>query len=70
MKTLNETRKKAYKSEPELAAMTDFYMAHERKIKSLHRKYKTDSENNISLLDFFNFIYHHAQDLIINPTLN
>jgi hypothetical protein len=64
------TREEAYRKEPELAAITDFMTQHEKKLKKLHKKYQKDTGNKIEFVDFVVYVYHNAQDLIINPEDN
>ena len=68
LNTMN--RQQAHKQFPEIAQMTDFLTQHESKLKALHQKYVEESKNDIQFLEFFDYVYHNAHDLVLNPKNN
>lgn len=66
------TREKMLKQgKVEEVLIVDFLTEHEFKLKQLHKQYiKESGDTKMSCMEFNLYIYHHAQDLVLNPSDN
>ena len=64
------TREQAHKEMPYLAKLTDFLTQNEKMLRKLHKKYQKDTGEKMPFLGFVDFVYHNAQDLVIDPANN
>ena len=64
------TRQQAHQQFPEIAQMTDFLTQHETKLKELYKDLVDTTGSDIQFLEFFDYVYHNAQDLVLNPKNN
>jgi hypothetical protein len=58
------SRQAAYKENPKLAMETDWITANEEQLRKMHLKCQNDTGDKIPFIQFADYIYRNAQDLI------